>query len=229
MGNKTKKAPIKGHSMEALQEFGNAVAHSVKKDLGQDAISETWEQLFGIDLSADSSEKGIDKNKEEVALKDPKTGEVTIYKKSHTEKPHEKVHAKTQEKAHQPEKHAAINYTKEISENNISQNEFREISQRVQEIMVELKKLVQSSKGLQVQFSEVTVQDAPTEVGQYDINFFEWLLLTVKAAREKVENSGAWLSSVKGKNGKKGYWGMFKKHGTTFGLSNERVVATQTG
>ena len=46
---------------------------------------------------------------------------------------------------------------------------------------------------------------------------------------KKVEDSGAWLGKVQGKGAKKGYWGMFKQHGTTFGLSGERSVATQVG
>jgi hypothetical protein len=44
-----------------------------------------------------------------------------------------------------------------------------------------------------------------------------------------VEDSGAWLSAMSGKKGKKTYWSEFKKHGTSFGMSNERSVATQTG
>src|SRR3989344_5698474 len=65
--------------------------------------------------------------------------------------------------------------------------------------------------------------------GKYHVSFFEWVLLLVRQARMKVEDSSAWLGAFKSKKAKKQYWSMFKKHGTTFGLSNERVVSTQTG
>jgi hypothetical protein len=55
------------------------------------------------------------------------------------------------------------------------------------------------------------------------------MLTVIRGARMKVEDSGAWLSTMQGKKGKKNYWAMFKKHGTSFGMSNERQVATQTG
>ena len=61
------------------------------------------------------------------------------------------------------------------------------------------------------------------------MNFFEWMLAVIRAAREKVEDSNAWLGTVKGKGAQRNYWNMFKKHGTTFGLSGERAVATQVG
>ena len=83
---------------------------------------------------------------------------------------------------------------------------------------------------MQVQFAEVTIDQPPAEVGTYHVNFYEWLLSVIKIAREKVEDSSVWLQAINTKKNKKmGYWGMFKKHGTTFGLSHERNVATQTG
>jgi hypothetical protein len=83
-----------------------------------------------------------------------------------------------------------------------------------------------------MEFGGFTVQQTTKEPGKYYINFFEWLLIVIKTAQEKVENSRAWLNTVKGK-GRKGdtpdYWQMYKKHGTSFGPSSERSTATQTG
>jgi hypothetical protein len=46
----------------------------------------------------------------------------------------------------------------------------------------------------------------------------------------KIEDGRAWLETfAKRKKKKLGYWKMYKKHGTTFGLSHERTIATQTG
>jgi hypothetical protein len=82
---------------------------------------------------------------------------------------------------------------------------------------------------LQIEFKEVAIEQRIVNPGKYHTSFFEWVLSAIRIARMKVEDSGAWLSASKGKKAKKDYWQMFKKHGTTFGLSNERVVATQTG
>ncbi|HLD02068.1 MAG TPA: DUF5660 family protein, partial [Patescibacteria group bacterium] len=60
-------------------------------------------------------------------------------------------------------------------------------------------------------------------------NFFEWMLSVIRIARMKVEDSGAWMAALSSKKKGKGYWQMFKKHGTTFGMSHERNVSTQTG
>jgi hypothetical protein len=71
---------------------------------------------------------------------------------------------------------------------------------------------------------------APKEVGKYHQNFFEWVLIQIQQARVRVEDSSSWLGAVNKKGqGQKGYGGMFKKHGTNFGMSNQRSVATQTG
>lgn len=126
----------------------------------------------------------------------------------------------------------AINYHEQIvrSSEQSNKKEIREIQLQIQQIMDELKRLVDSShKIMQVQYAEISVQKAPATVGKYHLNFFSWMLSVITDARRRVEDSGAWLAAMRSKKGKKDYWSMFKKHGTSFGLSNERVVATQTG
>ena len=125
----------------------------------------------------------------------------------------------------------ALDYRREIlhSEERIRQEDSRIIEVQIREIIVELKKLTGASKELQVQFKEVAVEQLPENPGKYHMAFFEWLLSTIKLARMRVEESANWLSMFSSKKKKRKYWNMFKKHGTTFGLSNERVVATQTG
>lgn len=111
-----------------------------------------------------------------------------------------------------------------------SKRESQEIQYQIQQIMEELQRLVSSSdKIIQMTYGQVTVSTTPTIVGKYHTNFFTWMLTVIRTARQKVEDSGAWLATAKGKGGKKGYWNQFKKHGTSFGMSNERQVATQTG
>ena len=105
----------------------------------------------------------------------------------------------------------------------------KEIEQKIEEVLFELRRLIDTSAVLQAEFREITMEQAPALPGKYHLNFLEWLLQIIKAARIKVEDSGSWLTAITSKKSKRNYWSMFKKHGTTFGLSNERVVATQTG
>lgn len=135
------------------------------------------------------------------------------------------------EKAQKLEIEPGIDYRREIlrGEERLNKEQTRELSVKIQEIILELKQLMNVSQELKVEFKEIAVEPRIANPGKYHVSFFEWVLLIVKQARMKVEDSAAWLSAFKSKKAKKQYWSMFKKHGTTFGLSNERVVATQTG
>lgn len=107
----------------------------------------------------------------------------------------------------------------------------QETKNSIQQILVELKNLVSTTRELKTQFKVIAVEKV-VNPGKYHESFFEWLLSSVREALKKVEDSGAWLSAVKGKNAKRGiYWTNAdeKVGGTSFSLSSERVVATQTG
>lgn len=124
-----------------------------------------------------------------------------------------------------------IDYRREIltAERRIANENQEELNQDIQEILLELKRIIASSKELEITFRQTAAAEPIAKPGKYHKSFFRWLLSIVRQARVKVEDSGAWLSMFKSKKAKREYWTMFKKHGTTFGLSNERVVATQTG
>lgn len=112
--------------------------------------------------------------------------------------------------------------------------EERKIYQETTVILSKLKEQVtileKSNKGLVAEMAKVKVEQAPQKSGIYYIRFLEWMLLVVKQMRMKVDEGRAWLETfTKRKTKKLGYWKMYKKHGTTFGLSHERTLATQTG
>lgn len=109
-----------------------------------------------------------------------------------------------------------------------SSSEQHTIRTRVEEIMIEIKRLTESSKELEMEFKDVVVETQIVNPGKYHENLLDWLLSQVKNARVRIEESAGWMSAMHSKKDKK-YWAQFKKHGTTFGLSNERVVATQVG
>ncbi|MBI2049545.1 hypothetical protein HYT32_01410 [Candidatus Roizmanbacteria bacterium] len=108
----------------------------------------------------------------------------------------------------------------------------QETRNNIQQILIELKKIVDTTKELQTQFKEVAVVQTVVNPGKYHESFFEWMLSIVRNARMKVEDSGAWVAAMQGKNSKKSYYwanSNEKVGGTSFQLSSERVVATQVG
>lgn len=89
--------------------------------------------------------------------------------------------------------------------------------------------LEKSEKSLTAEVTRVKVEQLPQKSGIYYIRFLEWLITVVRQLRMKVEDGRTWLATFTQRKKKRGYWNMYKKHGTTFGLSHERTLATQTG
>ena len=103
-----------------------------------------------------------------------------------------------------------------------------EVKQKIEGVRAELKALSQSIKNLRQEISK-TVLDTPVDPGIYHLNFFEHLRSYLQMMKEQVDDSRTWLMAANNRKAKKGYWGQFKKHGTSFGLSNERSIATSAG
>lgn len=200
--------------IEALRDIGGGVAQSISSDVAKGTINSLWDQLLGLDHNQQGTKEshGDLSEGQEMSLgqgvKAPQEYDPYL------------------------DIEPGINYRQEVlhGEKRISQENNHEISMKIQEIIVELKRLTATSQVLHVEFAQVIVQEQKiVNPGKYHITFFEWLLSIIKMARMRVEDSSSWLAMFKSKKSGKGYWNMFKKHGTTFGLSNERVVATQTG
>ena len=66
-------------------------------------------------------------------------------------------------------------------------------------------------------------------MGIYHLNFFDQVLAMLKEIRKSVAHSREWLKISSKKKQQKGYWAMFKKHGTNFAMSDERAVASSNG
>lgn len=191
--------------IESILNLGNATAKSLSLNLAKGALPDLWDQILG----------GKDKKEQRQELKgDLLEGEeLSLTKIKETESDVE----------------PALDYKREILHPQKAKEETQGIQVKIQEVQIELKKLMASSRELQIEFKEVAVEQKIVNPGKYHQSFFEWMLSLIRQARSKVEDSQAWLSAFKSKHAKREYWAMFKKHGTTFGLSNERVVATQVG
>ena len=178
-------------------------------------MTDFWDQMLGTEIGKGQSQPSGDLVAgEELNLK-----------------PQAKTKQEQQAKEQKQSVEAGWDYTGEIihSERRFAQKENRELNAKVSEIIIELKKLAKSSKELEVTFREITVEQRPVNPGKYHLNFFTWMLVTIRTARMRVEDSKNWANMFSGKKAKREYWSLFKKHGTSFGLSGERTVATQTG
>jgi hypothetical protein len=116
-----------------------------------------------------------------------------------------------------------------FSENRTNYEMKHEMQTLLNELKNQINAFEKAEKSLSTEIAKVKVSQVPEKAGIYYIRFFEWLLTVIKQLRMKVEESQAWLMTFSSRKKKKGYWQMYKKHGTTFGLSHERTLATQTG
>lgn len=205
-------------TFESLREFTGGITGSIKKDLAQEGAKDLWKQILGkYEQTAEKAQK--------------MAGELHEGQEINLNTHHKSEKAPTPKRQDIAPGLEQYNYYREIvhSSDKAQKRESYEQEKQVEEILVEIQRLVSSSKIVETKFASLAVEQKPKEVGKYHTHFFEWVLITIRTARIKVEDSGAWLATMSGKKGKKDYWGMFKKHGTSFGMSNERSVSTQTG
>jgi hypothetical protein len=234
MANKTKKTHIDLlDPFEQGLEAVRSISGHVKKGAKTEADATTQEllaQMFGSDKSGGKIQEHNAPSEKHEPAQAVHGGE--IFNAKHHKSEHIPVYA---DKAPHHKQEAAMDYHGQFKNEIIhvsekaSKTEMHEMKRNVEQIKAELSKLVASSEMLKLQFAEIGVEQTSQNVGTYHLNLFEWMLAVIRSAREKVEDSNAWLGTVKGKGAKKDYWGMFKKHGTNFGLSGERAVATSVG
>ncbi len=140
---------------------------------------------------------------------------------------------KSENASNQPIKEPHKNTRETLVFSHARNRENEEVLKESQVILSKLKEqiniLEKSEKGLVSEISKVKVEQMPAKAGIYYLRFLEWLITVVRELRMKVEDGKAWLQTFNQRKKKVGYWKMYKKHGTTFGLSHERTLATQTG
>lgn len=212
-----KKIPVQNYEdqIERFRDFAGGVTNTVKDELHQ-ARNDAWDQIWGL-------EKQVNELSGEL-----KAGEsLDLTQGGQANNPRSEYPNFNEVIAPGYEYHRP--FAKVTEARQIVKEDTRQIQIRVDQIIMELKKLANSSQELEIQFREVTMEVSPVDPGTYHLNFFEWVFGVIQKARERIEESQTWITLFKSKKKQKGYWNMFKKHGTTFGLSGERVVATQTG
>lgn len=103
------------------------------------------------------------------------------------------------------------------------------IDRQVNDIRLELKKLVAESKQLESVFKTVQLDQKIVKAGVYHQNLLEFVKTLIHAARASLKEGATWMNTAKSKKQQQQYKSMAKKHGTSFTLNNERTAATQTG
>lgn len=102
------------------------------------------------------------------------------------------------------------------------------IKEKVAEVRAQLVGLAATIKKFNREV-ERAVEEIPSRPGVYHLNFLERLRGVIMTLRQQIDDSRSWLNLWSKRRQKKQYWGMYKKHGTSFGLSSERSVSTQAG
>lgn len=211
------KNPIKTFKEKNLDEIGVELAQSAGKVI-RDELAEDWRasmrQMLGIEGNGGKTQASGDLREGE---------EISFTSKE------EKIEKKEDHREGDPE----IRYTERIINAEISAQraETSEIKQRLADIHLELKKITEKSKELEIQFSQVSAETIQENIkpGKYHLNFVEWMLSTIQAARVRIESSAAAMT-LRNKVSRKGdYWSSAKAYGTSFTQSGERMVAQQTG
>ena len=104
----------------------------------------------------------------------------------------------------------------------------KDLEQKIQSVRQELAALSQAVKSLNTDIQKA-IQEQPVDPGIYHLNYFERIKSILRMLRENIEDSRTWLATWSTCKKKRSYWGMYKKHGNYFGLSNERSLATSAG
>lgn len=205
-GKKEKKQYVNQNPIESLISIGTGVKDSVVEDLGKAGVYEAWDELLNTELKPHKDTHGDLSEGHEIDLSETK-------EKSHeiTEIRHEFASEII---------HAGKRASSEAS---------AEIEMRMHEILIEIKKLSESSAELKDQVEVITLESTADNPGVYHVNFLEEMLSFIHDLRLNVEDSLAWFSALRSKKAARQYGSMAKKHGTSFTLSNERQVSTQVG
>ncbi len=201
--NITRQQAAKKRNIQAIQDNNILESlHSVGSSIGQ-AVTKDVMGKVGADIIGS------------LAGQTPRSGEL---------KPNQDVEIAPAGK----EKTKAKIQTKELISDQLIHAEKQQTLRAIESIRQELKNLVESLKGLHIEVQKA-VEQAPVDGGVYHLNFFEQLKSFLMALRQQIEDSRSWLEMTNSRKRKMGYWGMFKKHGTQFGLSSERSIAMSAG
>lgn len=208
------KAQIKRRAVseEAIEaKSGNLTSEFT--DLGKQFTDSLWKDFLG---------KGVQSIPEQI---------FGLSGSEQTLSPGEEVNLKNKKEEKKPVSSEHMQYFRKVesADTAIQNKENYKISQQVDEIRLEIRKLVKTSKIVEQTVKGAVAENAPVKPGKYHVSFFEFVLDIIKDATRKLEDSVSFGAIFQSKKRQKQHWTQNKKLGTQFGLSGERSTATQTG
>lgn len=205
------KAPSSDTLIEQLRDMGRGISKNVTQDLVGGVATDALSSLFG------TPKKGTLRPGEPVNLRSPQPADDEAAPQSFPEffNPFKR-------------REQAPKVTVNNEALNLLRQKEAEVTQKIEEIRLELKALIATLKTVDKQV-EKAIDEQLVDPGLYHINFLDRLKTILKLMRQSLSESSSWLSVMRSRKKEKRYWTQYKKKGTTFGLSNERVVSTQVG
>ena len=207
------------NSLDMFRVSGDSIK-SAAIDMGKKAVTETWgdtwRQILGTESKGSGGsipmQPGIEYTPQQIA-------QIQEMQQEQQE---------TQEHIQTTSEHSK--YVQEIMGDAANKREDHESAQRIESLIVELRKLASSVQAVEkaVVLQAIGPANAAQMKGKYYENFFEWMLIVIQDARRKVEDSGAWLQTMTTKS-KKGQAIGKMKHSMNQFLSGERTAQNQSG
>lgn len=107
-----------------------------------------------------------------------------------------------------------------------------ETKTQIEQIKAEIKQIIVTTGELSAELleTEKTISTTIVETGDYHVSFFQRIKKFIAITRKNLSESQQWLEIFNQRSKTKSYyWSQVKKSGTSFMLSSERTVVTQTG
>jgi hypothetical protein len=192
--------------IESLKDVGSGTVKSIKEDFINKIPDDFVEQLFGSNISKNTSGEIV-------------PGESLEFSEVLTGVREEKEILQKQ-----------ISFERRLFE-----EEKVQVQKKTNELRIQLKGVMDEvfvlSKSTQDLGQEIQIaaMQAPIEPGVYHVIFFEKLLEFVKSFRKKIDEASVWLHTTNKRAEKKNYWAKYKKHGAKFLLSADHYLTRSAG
>jgi len=102
------------------------------------------------------------------------------------------------------------------------------LKKEIAEVRQELQLLIQAMNEVSKEVEKAIIQEI-VEPGTYHLNYFAKIKTWLKIVRKGLQSTDLWQEMWTSRSKRSYFWKMAKKKGTSFTLSHERTVATQTG
>lgn len=205
------------HEESVEAKHSSASVNGAMSDISNDVLNDLWKNLLG-GSGKTMSEQLLGASKHTSRGGDLHPGEAAHLKKK-------------EEKAPAVRTEAHMEYFRGIKNADIApkHQEDANFERQVNDIRMEIKKLISESKQLETTFKSIQIEQRVVKAGVYHQTLLTFIKSLIHSARVSLKEGSSWMNTAKGKKKQQGYQEMAKKHGTSFTMNNERTVATQTG